>query len=445
MLVAHVAVIWGEDVVAWRRVAEGADAVVGEAVGTMAPLPGVAARAFARVRRGVVAVRAPEGSALRIVRASGGEERAAEAVLGEGDSAEAEVGAFRLCAEAAVDEAPPRGPGRRQVGAWLALAFAAAAHAGLLAMAAQEAAAGELEGEDGRVEELRALLEGADAAQGSARRDEEPDGLREEARGGDPGKGRAGAGPSPRGEEGARRGALAGGAARSIAEPARTREEALAEARSFGMVGLLGEPAWGRAPELFSADTEGALHRGAWGEPLGGAGGLALSGVGEGGGGRAAGMDLGGIGALGHVEDLPARGRLGRSGWGRGALGRGAPILGERRGGVRFGAVLCRCGETSVSGRMPPESIQRTVRQSFGRFRLCYEKGLAQNPNLQGRVAASFVIGRDGAVASVVDGGSDLPDASVRACVLRAFQAISFSPPEDGIVTVTYPIVFSPE
>jgi hypothetical protein len=101
-------------------------------------------------------------------------------------------------------------------------------------------------------------------------------------------------------------------------------------------------------------------------------------------------------------------------------------------------------GATSVSGRLPPEVIQRIVRQNFGRFRLCYEKGLEKNPALEGRVAVRFVIGRDGAVTSVTNGGSDLPDDAVIACIVRSFNALSFPQPEGGIVTVNYPIMFSP-
>jgi len=100
-------------------------------------------------------------------------------------------------------------------------------------------------------------------------------------------------------------------------------------------------------------------------------------------------------------------------------------------------------GSTTVSGRLPPEVIQRIVRQNFGRFRLCYENGLRANPNLQGRVGVRFVIGRDGNVASVSNGGSDMPDAGVINCVMRAFYGLAFPIPEGGIVTVVYPIVFS--
>jgi hypothetical protein len=84
------------------------------------------------------------------------------------------------------------------------------------------------------------------------------------------------------------------------------------------------------------------------------------------------------------------------------------------------------------------------VRQNFGRFRLCYENGLRNNPNLQGRVTVKFVIDRSGAVAMTADGGSDIPDSSVVGCVVRGFANLSFPQPEGGMVTVVYPIMFNP-
>ena len=104
---------------------------------------------------------------------------------------------------------------------------------------------------------------------------------------------------------------------------------------------------------------------------------------------------------------------------------------------------MIRQGQTTVSGRLPPEVIQRIVRQNFGRFRLCYERGLQANPELGGRVLVSFVIDRQGAVSTVADGGSDLPDRAVVSCVVRSFSGLSFPQPEGGIVTVRYPITFS--
>jgi hypothetical protein len=154
-----------------------------------------------------------------------------------------------------------------------------------------------------------------------------------------------------------------------------------------------------------------------WGDSIGdafGAGGLGLSG--SGGGGGDAGIGLGNIRTLGHPPST-----------GGGAV---MPSL--------------RQGPTTVSGRLPPEVIQRIVRQNFGRYRLCYENGLRTNPTLTGRVAVSFVIDRSGAVKSARDGGSDLPDKGVVSCVVRGFATLSFPQPEKGEVSVTYPILFNP-
>lgn len=103
-----------------------------------------------------------------------------------------------------------------------------------------------------------------------------------------------------------------------------------------------------------------------------------------------------------------------------------------------------RMGATQVSGRLPPEVIQRIVRQNFGRFRLCYEQDLRTQPSLAQRVTVSFTIGRDGSVtraSGTADGGAPQSTAS---CVARAFSGISFPEPEGGVVNVTYPLVFSP-
>ncbi len=120
---------------------------------------------------------------------------------------------------------------------------------------------------------------------------------------------------------------------------------------------------------------------------------------------------------------------------GSGLSGRGRPPKAPK---VSF------AGSTTVNGRIPPEVIQRTVRQNFGRFRMCYEGGLRSNPSLTGRVSVRFVIGRDGAVSQVGNAGSDLPSPEVVQCVTSAFYGLSFPQPDGGIVTVIYPILFTP-
>jgi hypothetical protein len=225
-------------------------------------------------------------------------------------------------------------------------------------------------------------------------------------------------------------------------DPHLAKQAALQEAAQFGMIGLIstmggGDPnaptaPWGR--EESSGQDEKSARGNMFGDTIGdsfGAGGLGLSGVGEGGGGRGEGIGLGNFGGLGHGAGTGTGQGIGN---GRGRLG----------GGHKVSAPRIREGATTVNGRLPPEVIQRIVRQNFGRFRLCYENGMRNNPNLQGRVTVKFIIDRSGAVSMTADGGSDLPDQGVVQCVVRGFGNLSFPQPEGGMVTVVYPIMFNP-
>ncbi len=225
-------------------------------------------------------------------------------------------------------------------------------------------------------------------------------------------------------------------------DPHAAKQAALQEAAQFGMIGLIstmggGDPnaptaPWGRDDS--SGQDDKSARGNMFGDTIGdssGAGGLGLSGIGEGGGGKDVGIGLGNFGRLGHGDGI---GRGQGIGAGRGNLAMGHRV---RSPGLHEGVA-------SVNGRLPPEVIQRIVRQNFGRFRFCYQNGIRDNPNLQGRVTVKFVIDRSGAVQTIADGGSDLPDQVVVRCVVSAFGNLSFPQPEGGMVTVVYPILFSP-
>jgi tetratricopeptide (TPR) repeat protein len=242
-------------------------------------------------------------------------------------------------------------------------------------------------------------------------------------------------------------------------EPHIARQQALREAQEYGMIGLLNQGAagdphappapWGKdqaleapmekAAPAAAAPMPTAAASAATGNMFGdevtdapGSGGLGLSGTGEGGGGKPDGIGLGNVGSLGHGSG---------TGTGQG-FGSGSGRLG---GAAKAKAPQVRSGAATVHGRLPPEVIQRIVRQNFGRFRNCYEQGLSRNPNLEGTINARFVIGRDGAVSNVTNAGSDLPDSGVVSCVLAGFYGLSFPQPEGGVVTVSHPISFKPE
>jgi hypothetical protein len=223
----------------------------------------------------------------------------------------------------------------------------------------------------------------------------------------------------------------------SNTDPHIAKQRMLQEAADFGLVGLLsnmgGDPnsitaPWGRDTALGNdpISANGAL----WGSEIGegfGAGGLGLTGLGEAGGGPGEGVGLGkNIGGLGNN------------------LHAGFDSSRTIKGKYSPKDIKMRVGATNTSGRIPAETIQRVIRQNFGRFRSCYEAGLKNNPSLSGRVGVRFIIGRNGDVGQVNNGGSDLPDSGVVNCVVNAFKGLSFPQPEEGIVTVGYSIQFSP-
>jgi hypothetical protein len=221
-----------------------------------------------------------------------------------------------------------------------------------------------------------------------------------------------------------------------------SRPEVLKMAQEFGMIGILnaGVAADPNAPtSIFGANitlgnNDLSANGNLWADEIGEAGGngaLSLIGPGLGGGyGDGTGISIGNIG-----NGLLGPGQ-GREGWGRSnAL--------QPRGHTPKTPILRTANTELQGGRIPPQVVQRIVRQNFGRFRLCYQQGLARNPGLEGRIPVRFIIGRDGAVSSVSAMGG-FPDSQVQNCVQSAFYGLSFPPPEGGVVKVTYPLMFSP-
>jgi tetratricopeptide (TPR) repeat protein len=105
--------------------------------------------------------------------------------------------------------------------------------------------------------------------------------------------------------------------------------------------------------------------------------------------------------------------------------------------------VALRMGATMVSGRLPPEVIQRIVRLNVGAFQGCYRDGQRRDPHLAGRVVVKFVIERDGSVTRAQDAGSEIKDRQAIECMVQAFARLQYPQPEGGVVTVVYPFVFS--
>src|SRR5690606_27276523 len=96
--------------------------------------------------------------------------------------------------------------------------------------------------------------------------------------------------------------------------------------------------------------------------------------------------------------------------------------------------------------RLPPESIQRVVRASSGRFRNCYQRALVRDREASGHISTWLVTGGDGRVDLVQEESSSLPDRDARACVMKAFFELHFpAPPGRLPITVLYPMRFGDE
>lgn len=101
------------------------------------------------------------------------------------------------------------------------------------------------------------------------------------------------------------------------------------------------------------------------------------------------------------------------------------------------------------AGRLEPFAIQSIMRGWFVSFKTCYFDALRANPSLAGSTVTKFVIGADGHVVSAVDEtdpvlADTLHDQITRECVAKKIGEIVFPPPSGGIVTVDYPLTFSP-
>ena len=105
-----------------------------------------------------------------------------------------------------------------------------------------------------------------------------------------------------------------------------------------------------------------------------------------------------------------------------------APPTGERD----LGAAVPEVREVAIDAGpgLPPEVVRRISRQSFGRYRLCYENALRGNPGLEGTVITTFVIDLKGTVLDVKTVGGTPAMAELDACIARALSTLSFPLPE---------------
>jgi hypothetical protein len=156
-----------------------------------------------------------------------------------------------------------------------------------------------------------------------------------------------------------------------------------------------------------------------------GSGGLGTRGFGTGGGGNA--LGIGGLGTRGR-----GGGAGGKYGMAAGQIGR------KGRSEISAGG-----GQAVIMGALDRSVIDAYIRRNLAKIRWCYEKELAKDPKLFGRIVINFTISGTGAVSQSKVNRTTMGNQTVETCVANQIRTIRFPAPKGGgIVIVNYPFVF---
>jgi hypothetical protein len=483
-----------------RTLAKEADAVLGDAPGSLLAMPREAlgaeawtvasargGQAIARVPAGVVAFRERRG-AIPMPFAGPAEVR-----LAAFDVVSLPIGAFMVHVTAAEATAETATAARRRALPPFVPHAAAAAlvHAAVMALSAQASSSATIEDTMRDAEEARRYLAAAEARSSavdkvffggegtSHQRQVDERAGNGAAAGGKRAEGKQGSMGSAESRAGTKnRAAVARDPEASDKDMSTARSEALADARSFGMAGLLAEGAADGPTAAFGRELpDGAdplsARGGLWGASFGetfGSGGLGLSGTGEGGGGRGEGIGLGSIGALGHGAGLAGSG-FGGAGhhmreWWDGHYERVSYVRREQRRRLREAPVKVTLtvstrpavilpgdgGANDVAWADYRDQVHRTVRQKLQALKSCYDyygaaprnKDGRLDPKYTGSVGANLLVGRSGSVLALATAGVTLHMPSVVDCVALSWRQQVFpSPPSDGGARVLVRVHFS--
>jgi hypothetical protein len=88
-------------------------------------------------------------------------------------------------------------------------------------------------------------------------------------------------------------------------------------------------------------------------------------------------------------------------------------------------------------------ALEKDLTERARKTRACYNRALALDPALQGRLVIEMRIGKDGAVCAATLVKSDLLTSNVSECVLSDLMSHAYSAPEgEDCVVVNVPITF---
>ncbi|UJR80965.1 AgmX/PglI C-terminal domain-containing protein [Sandaracinus amylolyticus] len=92
-------------------------------------------------------------------------------------------------------------------------------------------------------------------------------------------------------------------------------------------------------------------------------------------------------------------------------------------------------------GTLPEADIREVVQGGLPRLRQCYELGMRERPDLEGRLTVRITVGLDGSVSRAEVVGGDVPEG-LQQCVRNYAERWTFPPPSGGFVRFDVPLAF---
>lgn len=141
--------------------------------------------------------------------------------------------------------------------------------------------------------------------------------------------------------------------------------------------------------------------------------------------------------AVGTVSGVGTAGIAG----GRGTAGLGSGLAAGKTGSGGIGLLE---DESEVEGGLDRDVIAQYIKSQLGKLLSCYERQLAVNKDLGGKVSVKFVISGTGQVITqnIVETG--MRDQTTESCMLSNISKWKFPEPKGGTkVVVTYPFLFN--
>jgi hypothetical protein len=127
---------------------------------------------------------------------------------------------------------------------------------------------------------------------------------------------------------------------------------------------------------------------------------------------------------------------------GKGLSSDGYSAVGAAHQAVDTGSGARSLGDIKLSGGLTVTAVRAGVHEGASRLRACYERGLAGDPRLAGRVLVSFSVDENGGVSDV-NAESDAIPADVTSCIRAAFSSMTFAAPKSAPARIVYPIDFN--